>query len=303
MRPSRPAVLGVLLAALLLTPVTAGASAGRVAAFDPEAKLKKLTAEAAQLNKRYRGQVQTLEDARVKAKKATETAKSLKRSLATAETDVVRFAQSSYMGGPLDSPAMFGFQGDAQTALDQAATMSHLASQRANQLARIKELIKKAGEAEKKAEAEIVKLERDISRLKKDRVRLEGLLAKYGFQQPTSNGGLTARTVTMRNLVLQNFPMPHGYGCLRPGDPGDHGSGRACDFMMSSGGQVPTAEAKARGDRLAQWAIDNGERLGVMYIIWQQRYYDVRTGAGWRMMSDRGGNTANHIDHVHISMF
>nr|BFE82901.1 hypothetical protein GCM10020093_055020 [Planobispora longispora] len=107
----------------------------------------------------------------------------------------------------------------------------------------------------------------------------------------------------MRNLVLQTFPMPYGYGCLRPGDPGDHGSGRACDFMLSTGGRVPTAEAKARGDRLAQWAITNGQRLGVMYVIWQQKYYDVRTGAGWRMMSDRGGNTANHIDHVHISMF
>ncbi|GAA3124237.1 hypothetical protein GCM10010466_13920 [Planomonospora alba] len=303
MRPSRPAVLGVLLAALLLTPAMAGASAGQITAPDPEARLKKLTAEASRLNKRYRGQVQTLEDARVKAKKATETAKSLKRSLATTETDVVRFAQTAYMGGPLDSAAMLGFRGDAELALDQAATMSHLAGQRANQLVRLKELIRRADEAEKKAEAEIAELERDISRLKKDRVRIEGLLAKYGFQQPTGNGGLTPRTVTMRNLVLQNFPMPYGYGCLRPGDPGDHGSGRACDFMMSSGGRVPTAEAKARGDRLAQWAIDNGARLGVMYIIWQQKYYDVRTGSGWRMMSDRGGNTANHIDHVHISMF
>jgi hypothetical protein len=97
--------------------------------------------------------------------------------------------------------------------------------------------------------------------------------------------------------------MPYGYGCLRPGDPGDHGSGRACDFMMSSGGNVPAEDAMERGNRLAQWAITNGNRLGVMYIIWQQKYYDVRTGAGWKLMSNRGGNTANHIDHVHISMF
>ena len=39
-----------------------------------------------------------------------------------------------------------------------------------------------------------------------------------------------------------------------------------------------------------------------MYIIWQQRYYDIRTGGGWRMMSDRGGATANHYDHVHVSV-
>ncbi|GIH92386.1 coiled-coil domain-containing protein [Planobispora siamensis] len=303
MRSSRLAMLGALLTALLLTPAMAGASAGQIVRPDPEAELRRLTQEAGKLNKEYRGQVQSLEDARVKAKKATDTAKRLKAALATAETDVVRFAQTAYMGGELDSGTLFSFQGDASIALSQAATMSHLASERATQLTRVKELIKDAAKAEKAAESEIVELKKDIEKLKKDRVKIETLLAKYGFQTPSGSGGLTARTVTMRNLVLQNFPMPYGYGCLRPGDPGDHGSGRACDFMMSSGGRVPTADAKARGDRLAQWAIDNGQRLGVMYIIWQQRYYDVRTGAGWRLMSNRGGNTANHIDHVHISMF
>ncbi|GII00718.1 coiled-coil domain-containing protein [Planobispora takensis] len=303
MRSSRLAMLGALLTALLLTPAMAGASAGRVVKSDPEAELRRLTQEAGKLNKEYRGQVQSLEDARVKARKATDTAKRLKTALATAETDVVRFAQTTYMGGELDSGSLLSFQGDASLALSQAATMSHLASERATQLTRVKELIKNADKAEKAAEAEINELKKDIEKLKKNRVKIETLLAKYGFQTPSGSGGLTARTVMMRNLVLQNFPMPYGYGCLRPGDPGDHGSGRACDFMMSSGGRVPTADAKARGDRLAQWAIDNGQRLGVMYIIWQQRYYDVRTGAGWRLMSNRGGNTANHIDHVHISMF
>ncbi|GIH78620.1 hypothetical protein [Planobispora longispora] len=303
MRPSRPATLGVLLAALLLTPVMAGASTVRAVKLDPETDLRKLTQQANQLNKDYRGQVQSLEDARVKARKATDTAKRLKSALAGAQTDVRRFAQNNYMYGALDGGGLLAFQGDASLALNQAATLSHLTTTRTTQLFRVKELIKEASKAEKAAEAEIVELRKDIERLKKNRVKIETLLAKYGFQTPSGNGGLTARTVTMRNLVLQTFPMPYGYGCLRPGDPGDHGSGRACDFMLSTGGRVPTAEAKARGDRLAQWAITNGQRLGVMYVIWQQKYYDVRTGAGWRMMSDRGGNTANHIDHVHISMF
>ncbi|GGS59163.1 hypothetical protein GCM10010156_17340 [Planobispora rosea] len=296
-------MLGVLLTALLLTPAMAGASAGRAVKPDPEAELRKLTQQAGQLNKDYRGQVQSLEDARVKARKATDTAKRLKAALATARTDVRRFAQNTYMYGRLDGDNLLAFQGDASGALNQAATLSHLTATRTSQLDRVKELIKQAGKAEKAAEAEIVELRKDIEKLKKDRVKIETLLAKYGFQAPSGNGGLTPRTVAMRNLVLQNFPMPYGYGCLRPGDPGDHGSGRACDFMMSTGGRVPTPEARARGDRLAQWAITNGQRLGVMYVIWQQKYYDVRTGAGWRMMSDRGGNTANHIDHVHISMF
>ncbi|MER5327205.1 coiled-coil domain-containing protein [Streptosporangium roseum] len=303
MRATRAATLGAVLAALLLTPVMAGAAAQRAARPDPEVELRKLTREASQLNKNYRGQVQSLEETRVQASKAAANAKSLKRALATAQVDVVRFAQTAYMGGTLDGTNLLSFQGDATAVLNQAATMSYLASQRATQLNRIQELIKKAKVAEKAAETKVVKLKDDIAALKKDRVRIEGLLAKYGFQTPSGSGGLTARTVAMRNMVLQAFPMPYSYGCLRPGDPGDHGSGRACDFMMSTGGRVPTAEAKERGDRLAQWAITNGPRLGVMYIIWQQKYYDVRTGAGWKMMSNRGGNTANHIDHVHISMF
>ncbi|WP_030913507.1 coiled-coil domain-containing protein [Streptosporangium amethystogenes] len=303
MRPTRSAILAALLAALLLSPAVAGAAPLRVVKPSPEAELKRLTKEAAEINKNYRGQVQSLEETRVQASKATVSAKSLKRALAAAEADIVRFAQTAYMGGALDDGSLLSFQGDPTMALSQAATMSYLASRRATQLNRVKNLIKKAKTAEKAADAKIVALKKDIADLKRQRVRIEGLLAKYGFQTPSGNGGLTPRTVTMRNIVLQTFPMPYGYGCLRPGDPGEHGTGRACDFMMSTGGRVPTADAMERGNRLAQWAIDNGNKYGVMYIIWQQKYYDVRTGAGWRMMSNRGGNTANHIDHVHISMF
>ncbi|GAA3092369.1 coiled-coil domain-containing protein [Streptosporangium carneum] len=303
MRSSRSIALAVMLSALLMTPVVAGASAGTAAKPNPEAEFKRLTREASELNKRYRGEVQSLEETRIQAGKATARAKGLKRTLATAEIAVMRFAQTSYMGGILDNSSLLGFQGDPGIALDRAATVSYLAGQRANQLNRIKQLIKDAKEAEKAAEAKVVKLKDDIAKLKKDRVRIEALLAKYDFQQPGGSEGLTPRMVSVRNTILQTFPMPYPVGCLRRGDPGEHGSGRACDFMMSVGGRMPTPEAKERGDRLAQWAIDNGRELGIMYIIWQQRYYDIRTGAGWRMMSDRGGVTANHYDHVHISVF
>ena len=146
-------------------------------------------------------------------------------------------------------------------------------------------------------------MKREIKNLQSKRRKMEGLLAKYGFQTPSGSAGLTSRMVSVRDAVLQRFPMPYNYGCLRRGDPGDHGSGRACDFMMSTGGAMPDQIDMERGDALAQWAISNGASVGIMYIIWKQRYYDVRTGTGWRPMSDRGGNTANHWDHVHVSVF
>jgi hypothetical protein len=39
-----------------------------------------------------------------------------------------------------------------------------------------------------------------------------------------------------------------------------------------------------------------------MYVIYKQRIWHVRTGA-WKPMSDRGGVTANHYDHPHISVY
>ncbi|MGW0070424.1 coiled-coil domain-containing protein, partial [Streptosporangium sandarakinum] len=141
MRRSRPAVLVVLLAALLLTPfLSAGAAAvPAVAKPDPEAELRRLTREADRLDKAYRGQVQSLEDIRVRAGKATTSVKSLRRSLAAARADVVRFAQTSYMSVPLDGDNLLSFQGDVSAALGGAATMSYLAGLRANQLSRFQD--------------------------------------------------------------------------------------------------------------------------------------------------------------------
>ena len=33
-------------------------------------------------------------------------------------------------------------------------------------------------------------------------------------------------------------------------------------------------------------------------MIWRQR---INFGSGWQLMEDRGGVTANHYDHVHVS--
>jgi hypothetical protein len=68
----------------------------------------------------------------------------------------------------------------------------------------------------------------------------------------------------------------------------DHPSGLALDFMVN----------RATGDKLAAYALKNMDRLGIKYVIYRQR---INYGSGWRAMEDRGGATANHEDHVHIS--
>jgi hypothetical protein len=269
----------------------------------PQARLNRLTKQASDLQKSYRGQIQSLEDAKEAAKKAGKRVTDLRSDLADAQREIAQFYSNSYMAGAVDGPRVFTYSGDPDAILGQVATVTYLAEEKNQRIKRIGTLIKDSRSAKKEADAKIGDLRDEIKDLQAKKKDVEALLRKFGFQAPDAGSGLTSRMVAIRNTIMQNYPMPFGVGCLRSGDPGEHGKGRACDFMMSTGGRVPDAAAQARGDALAQWCIDNGRALGIMYIIWRQRYYDIRTGAGWRTMSDRGGVTANHYDHVHVSVF
>jgi hypothetical protein len=84
------------------------------------------------------------------------------------------------------------------------------------------------------------------------------------------------------------FGRPTMGGVAGRGGPSDHPAGLAVDFMVE----------RATGDALAACALENMDALGVKYVIWRQR---INHGSGWKPMEDRGGATANHFDHVHIS--
>ena len=49
---------------------------------------------------------------------------------------------------------------------------------------------------------------------------------------------------------------------------------------------------------ISDYIIENNNALVIEYVIWDQR---INSGSGWEGMEDRGGATANHEDHVHIS--
>ncbi|WP_066362930.1 coiled-coil domain-containing protein [Herbidospora mongoliensis] len=265
---------------------------------DQQAKLNKLTKQAADLAKAYRGEIATLDDTRKDAEKAGARVKKLKRDLGAAERRAVQFAQTSYMGGGVDAVSIFSLAADPA----QAATLAWLSSEKVERLGNVQRLIDRQKQAAKEAGLKLDQLEKDIKELKAKQKDVEKLLSKFGFQTPDAGNGLTARMVSIRAAIMAQFPMPYGVGCFRAGDFGEHGKGRACDFMMSGGGGSAGGNNKARGDALLQWCITNGRALGIMYVIWQQKYYDIRTGAPGKMMADRGGATANHYDHVHVSV-
>ena len=108
---------------------------------------------------------------------------------------------------------------------------------------------------------------------------------------------LKPQAEAFRQEIAAKFGITN-IGGYREGDPEDHGQGLAVDVM------VPTSSEL--GDQVAQYAIDNMDRAGISYVIWKQQFYmpvDNIYGPAntWNQMPDRGGDTANHYDHVHIS--
>ncbi len=107
--------------------------------------------------------------------------------------------------------------------------------------------------------------------------------------------GLTADAVRVYRAVCAAFPQVTSYGGLRPGDSGEHGTGQALDIMTSD---------QALGDAIAAWVIDHRSELGVSEVLWSQQIWTVeRISEGWRTFTDRGSATANHEDHVHVTVY
>lgn len=107
--------------------------------------------------------------------------------------------------------------------------------------------------------------------------------------------GLTPDAITVHRALCARYPQITAYGGVRQGDSGEHGSGRAVDAMISD----PTV-----GRQIADWVRANATRLGVSQVIYSQHIWTVqRSSEGWRAMSDRGSATANHYDHVHVTVY
>ena len=101
--------------------------------------------------------------------------------------------------------------------------------------------------------------------------------------------GLSAHTVAVMKAVKARYPQ---VSFITAGAH-DHVSGRAVDIMVT--GRL--------GDEIAAYVRADSSSLGVSYVIWAQKIWSTqRSSEGWRGMPDRGSATANHFDHVHVSV-
>ncbi|WP_448618944.1 LysM peptidoglycan-binding domain-containing protein [Geodermatophilus sp. URMC 65] len=111
-----------------------------------------------------------------------------------------------------------------------------------------------------------------------------------------SSGDVASQVQVAANRVVSEVS---GAGSITIGgtrasatDPNGHPSGLALDYMVMSDA--------ALGDAIAEYHIAHWDELGVEYVIWQQRILTSPDGV-WKAMADRGGATANHMDHVHVN--
>jgi hypothetical protein len=106
--------------------------------------------------------------------------------------------------------------------------------------------------------------------------------------------GLTKDAIRVHRAVCALFSGVTGWGG-RTGSGGEHSTGQALDIM------IPNSSV---GQAIANYVRANYKALGVSEVIWAQHIWTVqRSSEGWRAMSDRGSITANHYDHVHVTVY
>ena len=167
---------------------------------------------------------------------------------------------------------------------------------------------KKAAELKAKQEADAkAKAEKEAA-AKKEAEAKQATTVAGGLPEVTAAeladpamNGLTPHTKKMKVALAKKFGIT-SFSLFREGDDDGtghgHNSGMAVDFM------VPVSSAQ--GDQLAEYLTKHMDELGVYYIIWKQRFYMPQQNIygpanTWNIMPNRGGITANHYDHVHVS--
>ena len=161
---------------------------------------------------------------------------------------------------------------------------------------------KKAAELKAKQEAEAKAKAAKEAEAKQTTTIAGGLpeVTAAELADPAMNG-LTPHTKKMKVALAKKFGIT-SFSLFRAGDDDGtghgHNSGMAVDFM------VPVNSAQ--GDQLAEYLTKHMDELGVYYIIWKQRFYMPQQNIygpanTWNIMPNRGGVTANHYDHVHVS--
>lgn len=319
--------LACLTLVLLLAAAPERAASAQAA---PKPTAKQLKKELAELQKDSDKLIADYYESRVAGQKAERAEKAAREKLSAAQevydrqsTELRAMALAKYIGGDPGTAYLLTSEGDPSALLARMALAQHMIDLQDARLSGYARVRDDRRQAEQDAAARTEELQASTEELEKRKKKAEKQIEKikdridllytapgvrrpdgtWVPQLPAGTDNVTPRMRLVKELIQQRFQVPYGIGCYRAiQDGGEHPLGRACDFMLSRGGALPSGAELKRGEEIAAWAIKNARRLGIMYIIYRQRIWHTRTG-GWRTMSDRGGTTANHYDHPHISVY
>jgi peptidoglycan hydrolase-like protein with peptidoglycan-binding domain len=137
------------------------------------------------------------------------------------------------------------------------------------------------------------------------------------LEQDSCNPVATPGAVKLGDLLRATYPgTSYGIarGCGSDGIASEHYEGRAVDWFTS----VRDPAGAARATSVLNWLLGadaagrryaNARRLGVMYLIWNNRIWgSYRSAEGWRPYSncaahpEKSYDTTCHRDHIHISL-
>ena len=261
---------------------------------EAEAKAK----QEAEAKAKQEAEVKVKQEAEIKAKQEAE-AKAKQEAEAKAKQEAeVKAKQAA--GAKLKQEAEAKAKQEAEVKAKQAADakLKQEAEAKAKQEAEAK--AKQAADAKLKQEAE--------AKAKQEAEAKQGTTVAKGLPPVTAAelddpamNGLTDHAKKMKVALAKKFGIT-SFSMFRAGD--DDGTGHGHNTGMSVDFMVPVGSAQ--GDQLAEYLTKNMNELGVYYIIWKQRFYmpqfNIYGPANtWNLMPDRGGVTANHYDHVHVS--
>ena len=274
-----------------------------------EEKIKEAEAKAkqeAEAKAKQEAEAKEKQEAEVKAKQAVD-AKLKQEAEAKAKQEVEAKAKQ-------EAEVKAKQAADAKLKQEAEAKAKQEAEVKAKQAADAK--LKQEAEAKAKQEAEAkakqaadAKLKQEAeAKAKQEAEAKQGITVAKGLPPVTAAelddpamNGLTDHAKKMKVALAKKFGIT-SFSMFRAGD--DDGTGHGHNTGMSVDFMVPVGSAQ--GDQLAEYLTKNMNELGVYYIIWKQRFYmpqfNIYGPANtWNLMPDRGGVTANHYDHVHVS--
>ena len=258
-----------------------------------EEKIKEAEAKAKQ-----EAEARAKQEAEAKAKQEAEAKAKQEAEVKVKQEAEIKAKQEAEAKAKQEAEAKAKQEAEVKAKQAAGAKLKQEAEAKAKQEAEVK--AKQAADAKLKQEAEAkAKQEAEV---KQGTTVAKGLppVTAAELDDPAMNG-LTDHAKKMKVALAKKFGIT-SFSMFRAGD--DDGTGHGHNTGMSVDFMVPVGSAQ--GDQLAEYLTKNMNELGVYYIIWKQRFYmpqfNIYGPANtWNLMPDRGGVTANHYDHVHVS--